>query len=692
MIPESWISDNTVYSPNEIDCVIDSVKDIVSYCGNKCKYLNAPVSFDIETTSFYDSHNQKTAIMYVWMLGICGKVIMGRTWEEWMYVYNRLVENFRTYGNKRVLIIYVHNLSFDFQFVRKHHKFIKLFANDKYSPLYAQTEEGIEFRCSYMLSGYNLETLAKNLKIHHINKLTGDLDYRQIRHSQTPLTEIEMGYCIHDAKIVCAYIDEMIEREGDITKLPLTKTGFVRNYCRNECFKNPHYKHLISNLTLDADEFQMCKNAFMGGYTHANPEHVNETRNNVTSVDIISSYPSVLVCERFPMSKPKHTTIKTYDELRNICKYYSCIFKITFEGIKPRYWFDFYISASKCEIIGKRTISNGRIVSADYITTTITDVDLDIIQYMYMFDNVAIHECIYFERDYLPTPFIQSLLNLYQKKTELKGIPEYETEYAVIKENLNSFYGMTVTSPVRPINQYINNEWLDPETPDLETSLKGYNTNRNRFLFFPWGVYVTAYARHNIWESIIECGDDHIYTDTDSEKCLHFERHSDFFKSYNERVMRKHENACKVHGLNPEMCKPKTKEGKVKPLGAFEIDGIYDEFKTLGAKRYLYKHGSEYGLTVAGLHKKKGLQYLLKRGDVFEEFSDGLYIPSDYSGRLIHTYIDSIRTGVVVDMYGKPGEYRELSSIHLEPSGYELGVSGEFLRFINRIKEGEYID
>ena len=518
IISPEWINDNTAYTPNEIDLVIDKIWYSCKYVGKgKTKYLNIPVSFDTETTSFYNINNEKTAIVYVWMLGICGLVILGRTWEEWKSVYYKIVERFRL-CDKRIMICYVHNLSFDFQFIRKHHEFINVFADDKYSPLYAVTKEGLEFRCSYRLSGYNLETLAKNLQYHKVQKLVGDLDYRQLRHTKTPLSDKEKMYCINDVKVVCAYIDELIEREIDITTIPLTKTGFVRRYCREECFKDYNYKSIIRELVLTADEFLLCKSAFQGGYTHGNINNMDEVINDVASYDIISSYPAVMVSEKYPMSKPYHVKIKTYSELLYYCTNYCCIFKIQLNNLTPRYWYDFYLSSSKCDIYGKRIIVNGRVASADTLITTITNVDFDIIQYMYKFDksNISIVDFIYFKREYLPTSFIKALLTTYQKKTELKGVKGKEVEYAVMKENQNSFYGMTVTSPIRDIIKYYHNEWLEPiKDIDIEDAIERYNKNYNRFLYYPWGVFVTAYARHNLWESIIECGYDHIYSDTD---------------------------------------------------------------------------------------------------------------------------------------------------------------------------------
>jgi len=694
LIKDIWLNDNTPYKSNQIVEVLDKVRGVCKYVGTgKTKYLNIPISFDIETTSFYDKDNQKTAIMYVWMLGVCGLVIVGRTWGEWIYTYNELSKYFRTCG-KRIAIIYIHNMAFDFQFLRKRHNIEKVFAVETYQPLYAITAEGIEFRCSYKLSGYGLETLAKNLLYHKIRKLKGDLDYRQIRHFQTPLTEKELGYCLNDAKIVNCYIDELIQREGNISLLPLTKTGFVRNNTRSACFADRNYKYIVQSLKLNEKEFNMSKDAFQGGYTHANADIVGKILYDVTPLDICSSYPATMFDELFPMSNPQHIKIKTLKELDYYCNNYCCIFTITLSDIKPRYWFDFYISSSKCDIYGKRILSNGRIVSADCITTTITNLDYDIIKYMYKYDtnNIQIHDFIIFERDYLPTPFIKSLVEMYQKKTALKGVKGKEVEYLVSKENQNSYYGMTVTSPIRDIFGYANDEWLEKETPDLSTSIEKYNNNFNRFLYYPWGVFVTAYARHNIWEMIIECGYDHCYSDTDSEYCLNFSAHAEFVNQYNNRVMEKHKQACKAHNIDISMVTPKNIKGEIKLLGAFEIEEKCDRFITLGAKRYLKESHGELKITVAGMNKKSGIEYMIKKfgNEVFENFKDGLIIPSQYSGRLVHTYIDEKREGDIIDLYGNKAHYVELSSIHLEPTTYHMGISKDFDKFIKRIREGEF--
>lgn len=696
IIPADWLNDEKAYTINEMDNVLEKIRFSCGYVGDgKIKYLNVPISFDIETTSFYDKENQKCAIMYVWMLGIFGLVIMGRTWDEYIIAYNKIHSFFRTCGNKRHAIIYIHNASFDFQFIRKHHEYINVFATGRYAPLYAVTNDGIEYRCSYRLSSLSLNRVGKNLNAHKINKMDGDLDYSKIRHTKTPLTEKEIKYCTHDVKVVCAYIAECITDENEnISTIPLTNTGYVRRDCRAACFKTYNYRQLMNSLSLTTIDFEMCRNAFMGGYVHSNPIHTNIVLDNVTSLDISSSYPTVMIAEKFPMSAPTHIKINKWSDFKYYISRYCCIFTLTIKDIKPRYHYDYYISASKCEIIGKRVLSNGRIVYADEITLTITELDFDIIEYMYKLnpENICVHDFIYFEKDYLPTPFVKRIIHFYKAKTELADIPESKPEYDKSKRMLNGAYGMCATNPIRPNVYYTDNEWSDPIEPDIEAAIRRYNASKTRFLYYPWAVYVTAYARHNIWSAIIECGDDHVYTDTDSEKCLNFSVHAEFFDKYNKNILDKLALACKVHGINISDIQPQNKNGKRKPLGIYKNEGTYNQFKTQGAKRYMYTIDGDIHMVTSGVNPSLAMQYMKMKysnyDDIFSAFDDNLVIPSQYTGRQIHTYIDDVRVGKLTDYLGNVADYKELSAVHLEPTDYNFSIADEFMQFINQIKGG----
>lgn len=202
---------------------------------NKVGYFECPASFDIETSSFY-SDAGKAATMYIWAFGLLGRVIVGRTWEEFVRCVETISLEMRLSSEQRI-VVYVHNMDFDFQFFRKWLSWGKVFSLEERKPVYAVSTLGIEFRCSYKLSGYSLETVGKNLRKFPVKKLTGDLDYSVARHSKTPLSTQELAYVINDAKVVMAYIAECILEEGSITRIPLTKTGYVRRFVRERCFR-----------------------------------------------------------------------------------------------------------------------------------------------------------------------------------------------------------------------------------------------------------------------------------------------------------------------------------------------------------------------------------------------------------------------------------------------------------------------
>ena len=203
------------YSPTNSKNFFNSIEEILEpfewIATRDSHILNVASVFDIEASSFYNEENQKQCTMYAWVFGINGKCIRGRTWDEWFKVLQRVCEYYElSITNK--LIIYIHNLSYEFQWFRKMFDWYKVFATDTRKPLYALAEIGIEFRCSYLLSGYSLEKLGENLTKYKVNKKVGDLDYELIRHSQTPLTDTEWGYILNDGLVVMAFIQEEIER------------------------------------------------------------------------------------------------------------------------------------------------------------------------------------------------------------------------------------------------------------------------------------------------------------------------------------------------------------------------------------------------------------------------------------------------------------------------------------------------
>lgn len=672
------------------------------------EYYNIPAAFDIETSSFYDGEEKtenKRAIMYIWQFGIGSWVTCGRTWEE-LIAFISVLERAMALGPKRRLIVYVHNLPYEFQFIRKRLKWEKVFLLDHRKPVYAINNGGIEFRCSLKLSGgKSLANVAKDLAKYKVKKMVGDLDYTKLRTPLTPLTPKELKYCENDIRVILCYIAEKIEQDGDILRIPLTNTGYVRNYCRKMCYgKWKSYRNIMSNLTIEPDEYSQLKRGFQGGFTHANAHYVRKVLKNVGSHDFGSSYPGCMVMEKFPMSKASRISDGIpLDELKEILLIKNCLFDVEFFDIFPKRNQEHPISRYKCWVCENATIDNGRVVMASHIITTMTEQDFFTALDFYVFEKVKIGNLITYEKNYLPRNFVLSILELYRKKTILKGIRDEEVNYMISKNMINAGYGMMVTDPVRDELIYTEDNFYDEQEAVLDEAIEKYNKNIRRFLFYPWGVWVTAYARANLFSGIAELGDDYVYSDTDSLKSLHSERHEEYFRRYNNQIEEKIKKASEYQNIDISMFKPKTINGKVKTIGVWEDEGKYNLFKTLGAKRYItFREESfrkedgdlivewtepSYILTLAGANKRMSIAYLRLTGKPFDNFDDELIIPSDRSGRLALKYIDDETEGDVVDINGIPYHYHELSSIHMEPTQYDLSISDEFIKYLWGIKD-----
>lgn len=668
----------------------------------KVEFYNVECGFDIETTSM-KSDGVKTAFMYVWQIGIGygNTVFYGRTWNEFLDCCEQLADFFGTHETKR-LVVYVHNLGYEFQFMRKYFEWLDVFSASERKPIKALCTLGIEFRDSYILSGYSLENTAKNLTKHKVKKLVGDLDYSLIRHHETPLTQAEIDYCINDIQIILAYINEQIEYCGDISKIPMTNTGRVRNYVRNKCYQGDskvgranrftRYRKIMQALTIDTSTYKQLKRAFMGGFTHANANYSNKVLEGVTSIDFTSSYPSVMVSEKFPMSRFKDLDIRSVEQLEVYVEKYALVFDVKFENIQAKITQENYISESKCFNLEKPVINNGRVSSAESLITTLTDVDYTIMKQCYTWSDISISNVKYAHKAYLPKAICESILALYQGKTELKDVEGFEVEYLLSKGMLNSIYGMCVTDVVKEQATYLGDEW-DTEKPNMGTEIDDYNKSRNRFLYYAWGIWVTAYARRNLWTGIIAAGDDYVYSDTDSLKILNYENHKPYIEWFDDQIITKMNDMCDFYKFDKSLLNPKTKKGVNKMLGVWDYEGTYKNFKTLGAKRYLYQDDYGMQLTLAGLSKQKGLKHMLEVCDgdelkVFEMFDDSLYIPSDKTGKMTHTYLDEPQSLNVIDHTGNAIMVHTLTGVHLENCEFTLSISNRYKEFLNQLSKG----
>ena len=420
---------------------------------NPKKYIELLAAFDTESTS-YKVGETKTAWTYVWMLAIEDNIILGRTLDEFEAFTDRLAEYLELRPNQdedpgQMLAIYIHNEAFDFQFIKDRFLWKDVFALDNRKPVRALAANGIEFRCSYVLSGLSLANLP--IKDSDIKKLVGGLEYGKIRHSETPLTQKEIDYCCADVAVIIQYIREKLrDNKDNLAKIPMTRTGYVRRDVRRKCLKSENYKRLMKSLTITLEQYHKLKKVFQGGFTHANIHYANITLENVDSYDFTSSYPAVMVSEKYPMSPFMRYVPQSDEDFYNQLDKFACMFKLELFNVSPKLDWDNPISLSKCVAISDeqhREINNGRVRKADYLAIYVNEVDFRVIEQFYNFDKTPGLQTHFkvseFERaykDYLPLEYMLAVLEYYELKTTKKHVEGEEVMYEKYKEFVNSLY------------------------------------------------------------------------------------------------------------------------------------------------------------------------------------------------------------------------------------------------------------
>ena len=396
------------------------------------------------------------------------------------------------------------------------------------------------------------------------------------------------------------------------------------------------------------------------------------------------------------MHTPKLIAIDSIKTFNYYIHNYCCLFDIKIKNLRPKVLQENIISLSKCYNIVNYRNNNGRIVSAELLETTLTEQDYFNICDFYDFDSISVGRFRAYQRYYLPKPILESVLTFYEDKTKLKNVIGFEAEYLSAKENVNSIYGMMVTDIVRDEIEYTETDEWKTIGADIKESILKYNDSRSRFTHYAWGVWVTAYARRNLMRGIIAMGTDYCYSDTDSLKVKNYEKHLDYINSYNKEIDLKIKKCLTARGLDFERSRPKDIKGVEHPLGRWDFESVYEKFKTLGAKRYAVIDNDKFKITVAGLGKTRGAQYLTelakKEGSSpFDYFNDNLCVPKGKTGKNTHTYLDFKQDGIVTDYQGNTCEFHELSSVHIEPCEYNLSLASHFIDYLKGIKEKSVI-
>lgn len=277
---------------------------------------------------------------------------------------------------------------------------------------------------------------------------------------------------------------------------------------------------------------------------------------------------------------------------------------------------------------------NGRIYKSAHINICLTEIDLLIFLLTYNIKNFSINRCYEYTLS-KPTNYFVKVIDYYASiKSNLKKlnrkcenrekitvehdiepleIPaetkhqlinsfknnDLDTFYSYVnsvylnsKGDLNGQYGINVENPLKE-SLHLEPTNLDsvktlPTAEELVTTI-----HKDRYKSYLIGSYITAYARASLISFGIladELGLQCVYSDTDSWKIMGNDNIvKDCITLWNNIYLKYIESSGLVNFAN--------KYG----IGYFDYEGMYNDFCTIGCKRYLYTVGDHIHATISGL-------------------------------------------------------------------------------------------
>lgn len=643
----------------------------VTYKGHgerRCSISNLTIMADTETSKEPGHKEPFENYLVAWTCTIRGNN------ENLMTYYGNDPESFvnfltilRAALAADVILIFFHNLSYDWVFVRRF--LLEQFGEPVHQlntkphyPISVEFGNGLTFRDSLIIAQRSLNRWAEDLNVPD-KKACGLWDYGKIRKQGGEFTTEELTYIEHDTLAGAECLDAYRMTLGKkISELPYTATGIVRERFRETARKN-HGRQWFTRQALDYEYVALSEEVYHGGFTHMNRflkgvriDVIYTDGARVECEDLASSYPWALISEKYPAEKftPINTTI---DKILTIKDDYAFMFVATLIGVRlkdPRSPMP-VLQASKAREIVNGITDNGRILQADAVVIPLTEIDLFLIDkyYTYSKEQSEVSNCIFAAKNYLPRWFTDFVFDLFKNKTALKGGDP--VLYALAKAMLNSCYGMCVQHVMKDeiVEDYETGEYHE-EYARSPKEYEKYLKRGTTFLPYQIGIWCTCYAMKNLFE-LGECvGPDGewIYSDTDSVFGYNWDEEK--LEEYN----RKRRELLKARGYDGI-----EHNGRTYWLGVAELDKTCSEFKGLHSKCYCYRDAKsdELKITVAGVPKKGA--FALK--DDIYNFKPGFTFSGIKTGKLMHTYFFN-------EIHEDEAGNRIGDSIDLSPCAYVL--------------------
>lgn len=480
----------------------------------------------------------------------------------------------------------------------------------------------IDFFDSFKIMSTSLDDIGRKvIKLEDkFQKLKDNYDYDAIRPNGHKLTEFECMYLYNDVYILKEFFRQFYNpiETKQITASSISFEKFIQG---KYGFDKP-YKHFLNDYP-DLYPFKkimsIIKNSYSGGWTQCNKffKGVHLKNINGTSVDINSSYPSVVKNKPLPYGEP------TLHQGYHKCKENELnILVIEFDKFYNKDK-DNLIGVIQC---GSHNTNEFNCIGTEYLATNIVngeprgsnrkskdhryrlymwEFELENILENTVFENYIVLETLTFKSN------IGHFAEVVDNYTELKISSKKEGNEAMTnfaKLVLNSFYGKLASNPLREERKIVlQNGIVKNENTEIV-----YDADKKYYPAFASAV--TAWARNNLRTTLYQLSLDEngkyhnhvIYFDTDSlYTTLPIETLKEKMGTWSED----------------------NEEGMLNPyiLGKWDIEKTYSEFKAIGSKKYIVKcHDDKVVCKCAGLPKK------VRDEVTFDDF----YLGKTFKGKL----------------------------------------------------------
>ena len=495
--------------------------------------------------------------------------------------YGNSIESFIEWAKSSKKIFYYHNLKFDGEFIIsyllnngfeyskekeiKDHEFTTLI-NEMGQFYQLKFNIGgilITVKDSLKLLNFSVDQIAKSFNM-DIAKLT--IDYQAKREKGHLLTTEEKNYIKNDTLIMARALKIMFDKGFKKLTIGSNALAFYKKQNKN------NFKKYFPQIKDDS----FIRKSYKGGFTYCNPLTKNQLINGGIVLDVNSLYP-------FVMHSPY---IYPYGD----GEYYDGKYKedVNFPLYVQRIRASFKIKSGYLPTI---QIKNSMYYNAtEYIENsegmeelTLTNIDLTL-----FLEHYEILEITYIDgyKFKAKAGFFDEYIDYWYEQKKKSKEENNKPQYLIAKLMQNSLYGKFASKPDgRSKMPYLDEKGV--------VKYKLGEKEERKKLYIPVGVFVTAYARDKTIRAAQKNYTRFLYADTDS---LHL-------------------SGYELPDLEIDDYK----------LGAWKLEGVFDQAKYLRSKLYMEhirepkeKTGSEkWKITGAGMNDKT------KENVTFDHFNYG---------------------------------------------------------------------